>query len=78
MSNFYRDNPDLRGVVQLLDARHDPTAEDLRMFDLLAEIGLPNVPVKIEGAAFEQNGDEITLKVTIPARGHVLCEVRGK
>ena len=41
IEGYLRNNPDLRGVVQLLDARRDPTPDDLRMFDLLAEIGLP-------------------------------------
>ncbi|MDQ8155396.1 MAG: ribosome biogenesis GTP-binding protein YihA/YsxC [Gemmatimonadota bacterium] len=42
---YLRDNVNLRGVVQLLDARHDPTEDDLRMFDLLAEIGVPALVV---------------------------------
>lgn len=45
IEGYLRDNADLRGVVQLLDARHDPTADDLRMFDLLADIGLPTLVV---------------------------------
>ena len=45
IESYLRDNPDLQGVVQLLDARHDPTADDLRMFDLLADIGLPTLVV---------------------------------
>lgn len=35
----------LRGVVQLIDARHDPTADDLRMIDYLAGLGRPTVVV---------------------------------
>ena len=31
----------LRGVVQLLDIRHDPTGDDIAMLDLLASIGVP-------------------------------------
>jgi GTP-binding protein len=38
----YLSNADrLAGVVQLLDARHDPTAEDLRMVEYLAAHGVP-------------------------------------
>jgi GTP-binding protein len=33
--------PDLRGVVQLVDMRHDPTAGDRQMLQYLAELGLP-------------------------------------
>ena len=38
-------SPALRGVVQLLDIRHDPTDEDLQMFEMLAEIGVPAIVV---------------------------------
>ena len=31
----------LRGVVQLLDVRHDPTDDDRAMLDFLAELGVP-------------------------------------
>jgi GTP-binding protein len=34
---------DLLGVVQLLDARHDPTAEDLKMVQYLASIEMPTL-----------------------------------
>jgi GTP-binding protein len=37
------ENPDLKGVVQLIDARHGPTAEDLAMVDRLANLALPTV-----------------------------------
>jgi GTP-binding protein len=45
IESYLRNNPDLRGVVQLLDARHDPTAEDRGMFELLGDIGLPTMVV---------------------------------
>jgi len=35
----------LRGVVQLVDARHEPTPEDREMLDYLAELGVPTVVV---------------------------------
>ena len=35
----------LRGVVQLLDARHDPTEDDLRMLDFLAARETPTLVV---------------------------------
>ena len=31
--------------MQLLDARHEPTDDDLRMFDLLADISVPALVV---------------------------------
>lgn len=36
---------DLRGVVHLVDARHDPTPLDHQMVEFLAEIGLPTLVV---------------------------------
>ena len=35
--------PKLRGVVHLVDARHDPTATDLEMVEFLAAKGLPTL-----------------------------------
>lgn len=35
----------LRGVVQLVDMRHPPTALDLQMFEYLGEIGVPALVV---------------------------------
>jgi GTP-binding protein len=45
IEGYLRRSPALRGIVQLLDARHDPTDDDRQMFDLLAEIGVPTVVV---------------------------------
>jgi GTP-binding protein len=41
---------DLRGVVQLVDVRHGPTADDLRMLDFLSSIQVPTlvVPTKVD------------------------------
>jgi GTP-binding protein len=38
-------SPALRGVVQLLDARHDPTPDDRAMLEFLATIGTPTMVV---------------------------------
>ena len=35
----------VRGVVHLVDARHKPTAHDLRMIEYLAGVGLPTLVV---------------------------------
>ena len=42
----------------------------------LADVGLPAGSVKLEGAAFTVKDDEITMKLTIPARGHQLVKVK--
>ena len=43
IEGFLRTSAPLRGVVQLLDARHDPTGDDLQMVDFLSEIGAPTI-----------------------------------
>lgn len=61
IKGYLRNNGDLRGVVQLLDARRDPTDEDLRMFDLLAEIGLPTLVVvtKVDKLTARQRATQV-------------------
>ncbi len=41
IEGYLRRSPLLRGIVQLLDVRHDPTADDVSMFDFLADLGAP-------------------------------------
>ena len=43
IEGFLRGSLALRGVVQLLDVRRDPTDDDRLMLDLLAEIGVPTI-----------------------------------
>lgn len=43
IEGYLRKAPTLRGVVQLLDVRREPTDDDLQMFDLLADVGLPTL-----------------------------------
>ncbi len=38
-------SPALRGIVQLLDIRHDPTPEDEQMLDFLADLAAPTIVV---------------------------------
>ena len=45
IEGFMRYSPQLRGIVQLLDARHDPTTDDRQMLDFLSEIGVPTIVV---------------------------------
>lgn len=62
IEGYLRNNPNLRGVVQLLDARHEPTADDMRMFDLLAEVGLPTLVVmtKVDKLTARQRVGQVT------------------
>jgi GTP-binding protein len=43
IEGYLRTSADLRGVVQLLDARHEPTDQDMAMLELLAELGIPTL-----------------------------------
>ena len=45
IEGYLRDNPMLRGVVQLLDARRRPSDDDLRMLDFLASVGVPTIVI---------------------------------
>ncbi|HEX8851465.1 MAG TPA: ribosome biogenesis GTP-binding protein YihA/YsxC [Gemmatimonadaceae bacterium] len=43
IEGFLKRSPGIRGIVQLLDARHDPTGDDEQMLGFLAELGLPTI-----------------------------------
>jgi GTP-binding protein len=43
MESYLAGTKEIRGVVQLIDARHDPTADDRKMVDYLAELQLPTL-----------------------------------
>jgi GTP-binding protein len=43
IEGYLKDSALLHGVVQLLDVRHDPTADDQTMIDFLADLGVPTI-----------------------------------
>jgi len=43
IEGYMRHSPYLRGVVQLLDVRHNPTEDDRVMLDFLADLGVPTL-----------------------------------
>ena len=43
IEGYLREAKELRGVVQLIDIRHEPRADDRRMLAYLAELGLPTL-----------------------------------
>ena len=45
IEGYLRASTALRGVVQLLDARHPPSSDDLLMLDFLAEVEAPTIIV---------------------------------
>src|ERR1043165_2117992 len=45
IEGYLKGSQNLRGIVQLLDVRHDPTKDDLQMLDFLATVGVPTMVV---------------------------------
>ena len=43
IEGYLSGSPALRGVVQLLDVRRDPSDDDLQMLDFLADLGAPTI-----------------------------------
>lgn len=43
IEGYLAGSPALRGVVLLLDVRHDPTDDDRTMLDFLADLGVPTI-----------------------------------
>jgi hypothetical protein len=69
--------PDVgQAVINCFNLGEQPVQKKIQF--RLKEIGLPSAPMKIEDATFEQKDDEITLEVTIPARGQVMYKIEGK
>jgi GTP-binding protein len=58
---FMRSSEQLRGIVLLLDVRHDPTTDDRQMLDFLSEIGVPTIVVltKIDKLTAKQRAEQI-------------------
>jgi GTP-binding protein len=45
IEEYLQGSPHLRGIVQLLDARHDPTRDDLQMLEFLSALEVPTIIV---------------------------------
>ena len=43
IEGYLRSSKELRGIVQLLDIRHDPTEDDRQMLAFLASVGVPTL-----------------------------------
>lgn len=52
---YLAESEHVRGVVHLVDARHPPTAHDLRMVSYLAEVGLPTLVVLTKTDKLKRN-----------------------
>jgi GTP-binding protein len=58
IEGYIRRSAQLRGIVHLIDVRHDPTKDDRQMLDFLSEIGVPTIVVftKIDKLTAKQRG----------------------
>lgn len=43
IEGYLRSSTELRGIVHLLDVRHDPTGDDRQMLEFLASLGVPTL-----------------------------------
>jgi GTP-binding protein len=57
--------PKLRGVVHLVDARHDPTVTDFKMVEFLAKKGLPTLVVLTKMDKLKRMAKEKTVAVAM-------------
>ncbi len=60
-------------LVNCFNLSTQPTQKEVRF--KFSDIGLAPGPVRVEGASFSVDGDEVVFKVWIPARGHRLVKV---
>jgi GTP-binding protein len=72
IEGYLRRSPMLRGVVQLLDSRREPTEDDLQMLDFLGEMGTPTLVVltkvdKLSRAERSERIAAITAKIGVDA-----------
>ena len=72
IEGYLKQSDELMGVVQLIDARHDPTADDLRMIDFLGTIEMPALIVltkidKLKAVAREKRMKSATEQLGVEA-----------
>lgn len=71
MIEGYLGNPDLRGVIQLIDSRHGATVEDVQMLHFLSDRGVPTLIVltkvdKLKGNARRKELDARMNELSLP------------
>lgn len=61
IEGYLKRSPSLRGVVLLLDVRHQPTGDDLLMLEFLSSLGTPTVIIatKIDKLPRAQRADRV-------------------
>jgi GTP-binding protein len=70
IESYLRNTKQLRGVVQLLDVRHDPTEDDRQMLDFLADVTVPVMFVatkidKLSQAAAARRVQELAIMLQV-------------
>jgi GTP-binding protein len=70
IEGYLRGSPLLRGIVQLLDARHSLTVDDLQMLDFLAHLRTPTIIVatkidKVPAAKRAKRMEELALEAGV-------------
>lgn len=62
IEGYLSESPQLRGIVQLLDARHDPTPDDQQMLEFLGDLGVPTIVAltKIDKLAAKDSAKRIS------------------
>ena len=67
IEGYLRGSNELRGVLQLIDARHDPTPEDLAMIEFLGDLGAPTLVVLTKVDKLKKSERERRLEATVAA-----------
>jgi GTP-binding protein len=72
IEGYLRGSSSLRGVVQLIDVRRDPTDDDLQMLDFLGDVGAPTIIAitkvdKLTARAAAARVDELTKSLGLDA-----------
>lgn len=73
----------LRGVVQILDSRHPPTPDDLKLWNWLQESRIPAIPVltkadKIGRARWESCARQASLSLGVPRDRLILFSAESR
>lgn len=77
IESYLESSPQLRGIVQLLDARHEPSSDDRRMLEFLAELSVPTIVVltktdKLSKREAAERGNRITAAIGLEAEQVIL------
>jgi GTP-binding protein len=72
IEGYLRRSANLRGVVQLIDVRREPSDDDLQMLEFLSELGTPTIVAvtkidKLTKAAAGARVDELTMALGLDA-----------